>query len=101
MTDTEEWVVWNGSMGILDMATIGRIEADETGRRAFLAPPYGVVGPFSLDELEQEGRITFGQCMVMSRLRWQEDQTELRLEAHCKRRAFFLSLDGEDDRDHR
>ncbi len=101
MTDTEEWVGWNGSMGILDMATLGRIEVDEAGRRAFLAPPYGVVGPFSLDELEREGRITFGQCIVMSRLRWQEDQTELRLEAHRKRRAFFLSLDGEDDREHR
>lgn len=26
MTDKEQWVIWNGSMGILDMATIGPIE---------------------------------------------------------------------------
>jgi len=57
MTDKEEWVVWNGSMGILDMATIGYIEDGDGGRSTFLAPPYGVVGPFSLDELETRGRI--------------------------------------------
>jgi len=39
MTDKKEWVVWNGSMGILDMATIGHIEDGEGGRSAFLAPP--------------------------------------------------------------
>jgi hypothetical protein len=39
MTDKDQWVVWNGSMGILDMATIGHIEDGEGGRRAFLAPP--------------------------------------------------------------
>jgi len=71
MTDKKEWVVWNGSMGILDMATIGHIEDGEGGRSAFLAPPYGVVGPFSLDELETRGRIAFGECLVMSRQRWQ------------------------------
>ena len=48
------------------MATIGHIEDDEGGRSAFLAPPYGVVGPFSLDELETRGRIAFGECLVMS-----------------------------------
>jgi hypothetical protein len=83
----EEWVVWNGSLGVLDMVTIGRIEEGEGGRVAYLAPPYGVVGPFSLDELETKGRITFGACMVMSRQRWQEDQAELRREAQAKRRA--------------
>ncbi len=51
VTDKEEWVVWNGSTGILDMAAIGHIEDGEDGRRAFLAPPYDVVGPFSIDEL--------------------------------------------------
>jgi hypothetical protein len=99
MTHKEEWVVWNGSLGILDMATIGRVEDAEGGRCAYLAPPYGVVGPFSLDDLETRGRIAFGECIVMSRQRWQEDQVELRLEAREKRRAFLLraNFDAEDD----
>jgi hypothetical protein len=101
MTDKEEWVVWNGSLGILDMVTIGRIEESETGRAAFLAPPYGVVGPFDLDELLARGRITFGACLVMSRERWQEDQTDLRLEAREKRRAALFKLDHEDDQEYR
>jgi len=102
MTDKEEWVVWNGSMGILDMVTIGRIELGESGRSAYLAPPYGVVGPFSLDELETQGRIAFGECLIMSRQRWQEDQVELRIEAREKRRAFLSLLDiDDDDQEHR
>ncbi|HUI19996.1 MAG TPA: J domain-containing protein [Methylocella sp.] len=98
MTDKEEWVVWNGLMGILDSVRIGNIEEDgEGGRRAFLAPPYDVVGPFSLDELETRGRIAFGECLVMSRRRWQEDQVDLRIEAREKRRAFLSKLDFDDD----
>ena len=101
MTDKEEWVVWNGSMGILDMATIGDIQHDETGRKASLAPPYGVVGPFSLDELETLGRIAFGECLVMSRQRWREDQLNLRLEARAKRRTLLFRADIDDDHEHR
>jgi hypothetical protein len=97
MTEIEEWVIWNGSLGFLDMATIGRIEDGERGRRAFLAPPYDVVGPFSLDELEARGRIAFGECLVMSRQRWQEDQVGLRFEAREKRRAFLFRPDRSDD----
>jgi hypothetical protein len=101
MTD-EEWVVWNGSLGFLDTARIGHVEDGDGGRRAFLAPPYDVVGPFSLDELETRGRIAFGECLVMSRRRWQEDQVALRLEGQEKRRAFLLRLDFDnDDREHR
>lgn len=101
MTDEEDWVVWNGSMGILVMATIGRIEDGEGSRSAFLAPPYDVVGPFDLDELEQHGRVAFGECLVMSRVRWREDQVDLRLEAREKRRAFLFLPDFDDDREHR
>ncbi len=67
MSDREQWVIWNGSLGFLDMATIGHVEDGESGRNAFLAPPYDVVGPFSLEELETRGRIAFGECLVMSR----------------------------------
>jgi hypothetical protein len=97
MMDTEEWVIWNGSMGILDMARIGRTELAESGRRAFLAPPYDVVGPFSLDELTTLGAIAFGECLVMSRQRWHQDQVDLRLKARQKRRAFRLHPDVDDD----
>jgi hypothetical protein len=102
MTDKEEWFVWNGSMGILDRVTIGAIEHGEGGRSAFLAPPYDIVGPFSLDELETRGRIAFGACLVMSRRRWREDQVELRREGREKRRAFLFRLDFDgDDRESR
>ena len=102
MMDQEEWVIWNGSLGILDMARIGHIEDGESGRSAVLAAPYGVVGPFSLDELEARGRIAFGECMVMSRQRWHEDQLDLRIEAQKKRRALLFRLDfNDDDKEHR
>lgn len=106
MTEKENWVVWNGSMGILDIVTIGLVEDAENGRSAWLASPYDVVGPFSLDELVTQGRIAFGECLVLSRRRWQEDQVELRLEGRNKRRAFqdkfneqFNSWMGNDDED--
>jgi hypothetical protein len=84
--DKEQWVIWNGSLGILALVTIGRVEAGEGGRRAHLDPPFDMVGPFSLDELETRGRIAFAACVVMSRRRWQDDQIELRRQAHAKRR---------------
>jgi hypothetical protein len=101
MTGKQEWVIWNGSLGVLDMVTIGRIEDGESGRSAFLAAPYGVVGPFSLDELETEGRITFGACLVMSRRRWQEDQVDLRREAQEMRRRQMFRLSPDDEQDYR
>jgi hypothetical protein len=97
MTDEEGWFVWNGSIGILDSVTIGAIEHGECGRSAFLAPPYDIVGPFSLDELETRGQIAFGACLVMSRRRWREDQARLRREGREKRRAFLFRLDFEGD----
>ena len=102
MEQQEQWVVWNGSLGILMLAPIGQIEQAEDGRRACLAPPFEVVGPFDLDELETRGRIAFGECLVMSRQRWQQDQVELRIEAFEKRRAFMLMQpDADDDTEHR
>lgn len=107
MSGKEEWIVWNGSLGILMMAAIGQVEQAEGGRRATLAPPFDMVGPFSLDELEREGRIAFAECLVMSRARWQADQVELRIEGLKKRRAFAAFFnrdavtDADNDRDHR
>lgn len=102
MTDQDKWVIWNGSMGILDMVTIGRIEHGEAGRSAWLATPYDIVGPFSLDELETLGRVEFGACHVMSRRKWKEDQVELRQQAREKRRSWSMEfLDGSDENEHR
>jgi hypothetical protein len=85
--EAEQWVIWNGVSGILAMASLGRIEDTAGGRSAWMALPFDMLGPFSLDELEANGRITFAACMVMSRQRWQDDQIELRQEAFEKRRA--------------
>ncbi|MBB4198632.1 molecular chaperone DnaJ [Rhodoblastus sphagnicola] len=84
MGDKREWVVWNGSIGILDMAALGRIERGS----AWLAEPYDVVGPFSLDQLETTGRVVFQACLVMSRVRWQAEQVDLRREAQARRREY-------------
>jgi hypothetical protein len=100
--DEADWVVWNGTMGVIDRAAIGTVRDGPEGRQAWLAEPYDVVGPFSLDALEAEGRIGFGECLVMSRLRWQQDQVALRIEAREKRAAMLRRFNrDEDDRDYR
>jgi len=101
MSDIRDWVVWNGSIGIVDMAALGRIEHDEAGRNAWLAEPYDVVGPFSLDDLESLGSIAFGACIVMSRAKWREAQVELRRRAQAERREYAkrFALFGDDDDD--
>jgi hypothetical protein len=101
MADQDLWVIWNGSLGVLDTVALGRIEDDAGARRAYLAPPYEVVGPFSLDELETRGRIAFGECLVMSRRRWQEDQVDLRLDARKRRGAVLPQTGADDARAHR
>ena len=83
----EEWVIWNGGHGLVTTATLGRVEVDASGRKAWLDEPFDMVGPFSLDELETHGRIAFAACIVMSRQRWQEDQAALKYESRNMRRA--------------
>lgn len=82
-----QWFIWNGTLGILDSVTIGEIEVSSSGRNAWLEEPYDMVGPFSLDELESNGQINFAACTVMSQQWWQENQKELRRQAHINRRA--------------
>ena len=86
--EEERWVIWNGTLGILDTVTIGEMESGPEGTQAWLEEPYDMVGPFSFDELEANGQIEFAACVVMSRQRWQEDQVELRRAAHKNRREF-------------
>jgi hypothetical protein len=89
-----QWVIWNGSAGLLAMGSMGRIEFGAKGRSAWLAPPFDMVGPFNLDELEAQGRIAFAACIVMSRQRWQDDQVALRREAKEVRRAAHERFNG-------
>lgn len=98
--DAEQWVIWNGASGILAMAAMGRVEAGAGGRQAWLQQPFDMVGPFSLDELEASGRIAFAACIVMSRQRWQDDQSGLRRAAHEARRAAQERLHEEHARFH-
>jgi hypothetical protein len=101
MTGKAEWVVWNGSLGVLDKVAIGQIEVGGAGRNAWLAAPYHMVGPFSLDELENQGKVAFGACFVMSVERWQEDQVELRIKGRKQRQAYLFQPNLDDDQEHR
>ena len=83
----QEWVIWNSAHGLVTTVTIGRTELRADVRIAWLDEPFDMVGPFSLDELETQGRIAFAACIVMSRQRWQLDQVELRRESLQIRRA--------------
>ncbi|TPQ24685.1 J domain-containing protein [Methylomonas koyamae] len=85
--EEQRWVIWNGSLGIVDTVTIGLIKASPQARYAWLEEPYDMVGPFNLDELETNGWIGFEACTVMSRQKWQDDQVELRRESLKLRRA--------------
>ncbi|OAH96408.1 DnaJ domain-containing protein [Methylomonas methanica] len=85
--DDEEWVIWNGALGLVTTVVIQRVEASAGGRIAWLDEPFDMVGPFSFDELNTHGRIAYAACIVMSRQRWQDDQVELRRESLKIRRA--------------
>jgi hypothetical protein len=91
------WVVWNGALGMLDLAAIGSVEASGGQRHACLAAPYEAVGPFDLDALDRDGRIVFGACIIMSRARWQQDQTALRRAARAQRHAAAAPLHADND----
>ncbi|MBD9356092.1 J domain-containing protein [Methylomonas albis] len=86
-TDQEDWVIWNGALGLVTTVAIERIEVGTGGSYAWLEEPFEMVGPFSFDELKTQGRIAFAACIVMSRQRWQDDQVELRRESLKIRRA--------------
>jgi hypothetical protein len=84
--EAEQWIIWNGALGVRDFVMIDRVEVGPDGRNAWLEEPYGMVGPFDFDELETNGRIGFAACIVMSRRQWQKDQAKLIEEAYELRR---------------
>ena len=95
-----QWVIWNGSAGLLAMAETGRVEPHPHGRTAWLAHPFDMVGPFNLDELEARGRIEFAACIVMSRQRWQDDQAQLRQTAYAQRKAAQERMHAQQEHPH-
>ena len=93
--DEHTWVIWNGTLGLLDTVTLGEIKLTANGREAWLEEPYDMVGPLDLDVLETLGQIDFAACTVMSRQKWQQDQVELRRAAHKNRRAYQAKMEAE------
>ena len=83
----EEWVIWNGTLGLVTTVVIERVEVSAYGRTAWLDEPFDMVGPFNYDELIRQGRIAFAACIIMSRQKWQDDQVQLRRESLKIRRA--------------
>lgn len=83
--DEEQFVIWNGSFGVADTVTIGRVELNNDSKEAWLEEPYGMVGPFSFDTLYGEGVISFAKCIVMTKAKWREEQDRLREESLEKR----------------
>lgn len=79
----EDFIIWNGTFGVRDFVTIG--EVDSKNNTVWLDEPYEMVGPFSLDELLETGKISFAACVVMSEQKWKEEQSILRQESHKKR----------------
>lgn len=82
----EEFIIWNPALGVRDFVTIGEIKNSEETIVAWLEDPYDMVGPFSLEELQSDGKISFEACFVMSRKRWERDQIFLRQESFEKQR---------------
>jgi hypothetical protein len=74
----QQWIIWNGAFGIRDFVMIDRIEMNPSGLQAWLEEPYDMVGPFSMDELAENGKISFAECIVMSRECWLNEQQMLR-----------------------
>ena len=85
----EQWVVWNGELGVADRATTGEVEVDAKGRTLlWLDEPYDMVGPLDLRELERFGQTSFANCTVMTRRFWEKNHEALRQEAAFARYAY-------------
>lgn len=84
---TSDWVIWNGELGVVVDVCLGEITQNGCGKRtAFLEEPYDMVGPFDLDELETNEMLAFAACLVLSKSRWQREESYLRKEGAVQRR---------------
>lgn len=95
-----EWIIWNSAIGIHDFVTIGHINDEESV--AWLESPYQMVGPFSIKELLAQGQISFAECVVMSKQKWQEERESLLTISMMRRRKaqqeFFEELEKQNKR---
>ncbi len=95
-----EWIIWNSAIGIRDFVTIGRLDILENV--AWLESPYQMVGPFSIEELLSQGKISFAECVVMSKQKWQDERESLLSISMMKRnkaqQEFFEELEKQNRR---
>lgn len=95
-----EWIIWNSAIGIRDFVTIGHFNVEENV--AWLESPYQMVGPFSIEELLSQGQISFAECVVMSKQKWQDDRESLlSISMMIRRKAqqeFFEELEKQNRR---
>lgn len=95
-----EWIIWNSAIGIRDFVTIGHVDTQENV--AWLESPYQMVGPFSIEELMIQGAISFAECVVMSRQKWNDERESLLAVSMRKRRKaqqeFFEELEKQNRR---
>lgn len=95
-----EWIIWNSAIGIRDFVTIGQVDTQENV--AWLESPYQMVGPFSIEELMVQGAISFAECVVMSRQKWNDERESLLAVSMRKRRKaqqeFFEELEKQNRR---
>ena len=95
-----EWIIWNSAIGIRDFVTIGHVDTQENV--AWLESPYQMVGPFSIEELTTQGEISFAECVVMSKQKWQDERESLLTISMMRRRKaqqeFFEELEKQNRR---
>lgn len=98
-----EWIIWNSAIGIRDFVTIGQV--DDTEKVAWLESPYQMVGPFSIEELLLQGQISFAECVVMSKQKWNDERESLLTISMMRRRKaqqkFFEELEKQNRRKQR
>jgi hypothetical protein len=100
--DEDYWVIWNGAYGIVDTVSIARTHLLAGVTFAWLEEPYDMVGPFNLDELIHTGILPFEACLLMSSLKWQEEQVQLRRESiRLKREAMARAQEQQARFNHR
>ena len=80
------WVIWNSGLGLRARASLGEIEQSDSGHVAWLEEPYDMVGPFDLEQLINDGIISFAACVVMSQEYWAEHKERLLLESQHDQR---------------
>jgi curved DNA-binding protein CbpA len=78
----EEFIIWNGTLGIRDFVSIGEVKTDCASIEVWLEEPYEFVGPILLDDLVSCGQISFEACIIMTKQKWQEEKNSFQEDAY-------------------